>query len=374
MLLAEMKRRLNTRYVLFSILGLLVITIGLNFLILKGSQEITEDLKEEAVYEGKLTEEDLLASLIKVRDEGSDEIRYQTQVSVINSMVNIYPGIEYSESKIQDYPNKFAENFYSSWKNKFETLIEMKLPEKDQEVALKKLNEVKIPFTIYPGYYYFFTILENIQIIFMFILLLVMFFASGTYADSFEDGSIEIIQATKGYKKSMFIKILPSIFYGITLTLIGTLITIGMVSSVIGTKALKNSFKMISLFSFGNFSIGQVILIMFVSEIIGVLSLSALMGYISLKTKETTKSIVFGIIFTILYLIGSRSVSPSANIIAMLFNLIPIASSQILKALSAFTFHLGIWQPYVVLLESLAIFIISAVALIFNINKKETNL
>lgn len=374
MFLAEMKRRLNTRYVLLSVLGVLAITLGLNFLILKDSQEIKENLKEEAVYEGKLTEENLLASLIKVRDEESSERRYQNQVSVINSLVNTYPGIEYSETKIQDYPDEFAENFYSTWKNKFETLIELKLPEKEREVALKKLNEVKTPFTIYPGYYFYFTVLDNIQIIFILILLLVIYFASGAYADSFEDGSMEIIQATKGYKKNMFIRIIPPIVYGIVLTVISTLTTLIMVSFVIGIKALKTSFKLISIFSFGNFSIGKAIIIMVFSEVLGVLALSTLMGYISLKTKETTKSIFFGIVITTLYLVGSRFVSPNAKIIAMIFNFIPIASSHIINAMSDLTFHLGIWQPHLILLGSLIIFILSILALFFNINKKQSNL
>ena len=72
-------------------------------------------------------------------------------------------------------------------------------------------------------------------------------------------------------------------------------------------------------FSFGNFSIGKAIIIMVFSEILGVLALSTLMGYISLKTKETTKSIIFGIVITTLYLVGSRFVSPNAKIIAMIF-------------------------------------------------------
>ena len=73
----------------------------------------------------------------------------------------------------------------------------------------------------------------------------------------------------------MCIRIIPVIFYGIVLTLIATLGTVGMISSVVGFKALKSSFKMISLFSFGNLTIGQIIMIMMLSEIIGIFALSS---------------------------------------------------------------------------------------------------
>ncbi|MGJ8772162.1 hypothetical protein EXM52_11800 [Clostridium botulinum] len=56
--------------------------------------------------------------------------------------------------------------------------------------------------------------------------------------------------------------------------------------------SLKNSFKMISLFYFGNFSIRQAIMIVALAEI---LALSTLMGYISLKTEKTTISIASGV-------------------------------------------------------------------------------
>lgn len=369
MLFVEMKRRLYTKYVLFSILGILIVTIGLNLFIISDSKYISDNLEEEAVYEGEIKEDNLLRALIKVRDEKSDEIRYLSQVSVINSLVNTYPGVLYTENKVQDYPDQLAKDFYKSWGNKFEALIELRLPVSVQEAALEKINEVETPFVKYPGYYLYFTGLENIQIIFMIILFLVIFFASGTYSNSFEDESMEIIKATKGYRKNMFIRILPPIFFGIVLILICTLVTVGMISSIIGLKPLQSSFKMISLFSFGNFSIGQSILIMMLSELLGVITLSVLMGYISLKTKETTKSIIFGVSFSILYMIGSRVVSSSTGIIQGLFNLIPIASSNMLNALRYFSFPFGIWEPYIIIIGSLIVFVISTGILTSSINK-----
>ncbi|MBE1303755.1 hypothetical protein [Clostridium botulinum] len=56
--------------------------------------------------------------------------------------------------------------------------------------------------------------------------------------------------------------------------------------------SLKSSFKMISLFYFGNFSIGQASMIVALAEI---LVLSTLMGYISFKTEKTTMSIASGV-------------------------------------------------------------------------------
>ncbi|MCR1897473.1 ABC transporter permease [Irregularibacter muris] len=369
MFLAEMKRRLYTKYVLFSILGIFMITIGLNLFITNDSKYISENLAEEAVYEGEINEENLLRSLIKVRDEQSDEMRYQSQVSIIHSLVNTYPGILYSENKVQDYPDELAKDFYKSWENKFEALIKLNLPAANQEVALEKLKEVRPPFVRYPGYYLYSTGLENIQIIFMIILFLVIFFASGTYSNSFEDESMEIIKGTKNYRKNMFIRILPSIFFGTALILICTLVTIGMISSIIGLKPLQSSFKMISLFSLGNFSIGQSILIMMLSQLLGVIALSTLMGYISLKTKETTKSIIWGVSFSILYMIGSRVVSSSAGMIKGLFNLIPIASSNMFNAIRYFSFPFGIWEPYIMLIGSFIVFVISTGVLTSSIHK-----
>lgn len=369
MLFIEIKRRLYTKYALFSMLGILIITIGLNLLITNDSIYIIDSLQEESIYEGYITEDNLLTSLIQVRDEGSDEIRYQSQISIINSLTNIYPGVLYTENRVEDYPDELAMEFYQSWKNKFRKLIELKLPISDQEAALEKLNEVQSPFVKYPGYYLYYTALENIQIIFMIILLLVTFFASGSYSDSYEDESIEIIKTTKEYRKNMFIRILPPIFYGIIITLIVLLITVGMISSIVGLKALKSSFKMISLFSFGNFSIWHTILIMALSEMIGVIALSTLMGYISLKTKETPKSIILGVSLSVLYMIGSKVASSSTSNINGLFNLIPMASSQTFNAISGFSFHFGIWEPYIIVMGSLAVLIVSSGALIITINK-----
>jgi hypothetical protein len=307
--------------------------------------------------------------LKKVRDEKSEDFRYKSQVLIVGGLVNNYPGVLYTEDRIEDYPDEYAAKFYQCWRNKFEFLIENKLPTKEQQTALNKLNDVKIPFARYPGYYLYYTALDNIQVIFIIILFLVTFFASGTYSESFEDGSMEIIRTTKAYKKNMLIRILPVILYGIFLTLIATFVTIGMTSSVIGFKALKSSFKMISLFSFGNFSIGQGIMIMVLAEIIGILALATLMGYVSFKTKKTTVAIGMGVSLSVFYMIGSRFVLSSASFMRYLLDAIPMASSNVLQSMYGFSISLGNWEPYTIILEISIVFILSTIALVVGINK-----
>lgn len=368
MLILEMKRQLCTKYVLFSLLGILIITIGLNLIIVSDVKDISPSLEEEAVYEGDIKEENLLLALKKVRDEKLEDSRYTSQMFIVGGLVNNYPGILYTENKIEDYPDEYAAKFYQCWKNKFRVLIE-RLPAKEQQIALMKLDEVNTPFARYPGYYLYYTALDNIQILFMLILFLVIFFASGTYSESFEDESMEIINTTKAYKKNMCIRILPVILYGILLMLIATLGTVGMISSVVGFKALKSSFKMIALFSFGNFSIGQGIMIMVLAEILGILALSTLMGYISLKTKKTTITIASGVSLSVFYMIGSRLVLSSTSFMRYLLNAIPMASSNVLQSMYGFSISLGNWEPYAIILEISIVFILSTIVLIVGINK-----
>lgn len=362
MFLLEMKRRLFTKYVLFSVMGILIITIGLNFIIVNDIKDISPNLQEEALYEGDITEENLFIALKKVRDEKSEVRHYKSQVWIISGLVNNYPGILYTESKIGDYPDEYATEFYNCWRNKFQALLK-KLPTSQQQTALTKLNEVKTPFEQYPGYCIYSNAIDNIQILFMIILFLVTFFASGTYSDSFEDESIEIIRATKSYKKNMVIRILPVIFYGVLLTLIATLGTVGIISSTVGLKVLKSSFKMIALFSFGNFSIGQAIVVMVLAEILGILALSTLMGYISLKTKKTTIAIASGVSLSIFYMIASKFISLPTNFIKFLLNSIPMASSQIPLTMAGFSLDFGIWEPYAIMLKVSIVFILASIAL-----------
>lgn len=375
MLLLEMKRRLCTKYVLFSILGILIITIGLNLIIVSDQKDIgpslQESLQEEAVYEGDIKEENLLLALKKVRDEKSEDFRYKSQVFIVGGLVNNYSGVLYTEDRIEDYPDEYAAEFYQCWRDKFKFLIEKKLPTKEQQTALNKLNGVKIPFARYPGYYLYYTALDNIQVIFIIILFLVTFFASGTYSESFEDGSMEIITTTKVYKKNMIMRIMPVIFYGILLTLIAILGTVGMISSVVGFKALKSSFKMIALFSFGNFSIGQTIFVMAMAETIGILAISTLMGFFSFKTRKTTTAIGIGVSLNIFYIITSKFVSIPMSFVKYLLNAIPMASSDILPSMAGFSINFGIWKPYAIILEVLITFILFFIALDVIIQKND---
>ncbi|MDS1003981.1 hypothetical protein P9J83_10785 [Clostridium sporogenes] len=368
MILLEMKRRLYTKNVLFSILGILIITIGLNFIKVNGEKELIYDLKQKVSYEGDIIEENLSLALKKVRDEKSEDYYYKSQIWAINGLVKNYEGVLYNGNKIEDYPDKYATEFYDCWRNKFKALIK-RLPTSQQPDAMRKLIKVKTPFVQYSGHYFYSDVFLNMQLLFIIIIFLVTFFASGTYSDSFEDESIEIIRTTKIYKKNMMIRTLPVIFYGILLTLIATLGTVGIIGSAVGFKALKSSFKMISLFSFGNFSIGQAIMIMVVAEVIGILALSAFMGYISLKTKKTTTTIAFGVSLSIFYMIGRKIKLISTSFMRYLLNAIPMAGSQITDNLSAFSFNFGMWEPYAIMLEISMVFIIFIMALTIAIKR-----
>ncbi|MGO5064786.1 MULTISPECIES: hypothetical protein [unclassified Clostridium] len=368
MIFLEMKRRLYTKNVLFSILGILIITIGLNFITVNGEKDFIYDLKQKVSYEGDITEKNLSLALKKVRDEKSKDYYYESQIWVINGLVKSHPGVLYNENKIQDYPDKYATEFYDCWKNKFKALIES-LPASQQQAAMNKLSKVKTPFVQYTGHYFYSDVFLNMQLLFIIIIFLVTFFASGTYSESFEDGSIEIISTTKSYKRNMMIRTIPVIFYGILLTLIATLGTVGRMGSSVGFKALKSSFKMISLFSFGNFSIGQAIMIMVVAEVLVILALSALMGYISLKTKKTTTAIASGVSLSIFYMIGSKIKLISTSFMKHLLNAIPMAGSQISDNLSGFSFNFGMWEPCAIMLEISIVFIIFTMALTIAIKR-----
>ncbi|NEU05317.1 hypothetical protein [Clostridium senegalense] len=370
MLFQEIKRRLFTKYVLFSIIGILIITLGLNFMLIHDENDTSYNLQQEYFYEGDIKEDELLVALKKVRDEKSEESRYISQLYIINSLVNAYPGILYTENKVKDFPDKFAKDFYQCWKYKFEALIK-KLPSSQQEIAKEKLNQVKIPFKQYEGHQIYPFVLGNIQIIYMIIAFLVTFFAVSTYSESFEDGSMDIIMTTKFYKKNMFIRVLPVIIYGVLLTIIATLGTVFIISSKFGFKGLKSSFKMISLFSYGNFTIGQTILIMAMAEVIGVFALSTVMGYLSLKLKKTTVVIAIGVGLNMFYIIVSKFMSFSTNLIKYLLNAIPISTHQVFISMNEFSLDFRIWEPYEIMIEVLIVFIISFIALTFSINRKE---
>ncbi len=60
MILLEMKRRLYTKNVLFSILGILIITIGLNFITVNDEKDFIYNLKQKVSYEGDITEKTFL--------------------------------------------------------------------------------------------------------------------------------------------------------------------------------------------------------------------------------------------------------------------------------------------------------------------------
>lgn len=350
MIYQELKRRLFTRYVLFSIIGMLLLTVGLSAALIGGEKNLHEVMKEEAIYSGEMTEDKLWLGLKKVRDQKSEEIKYQPIVTFIQGLVEVYPGMLYCEKRIQDYPDAYAKNFYGCWRKKSIALIE-KIPQKDQKKALKELNKVKTPFVKYPGCYLWNLGIDNLKFTYLIIIFMVTFFAAATYSDSMEDGSMEIIYATKLGKRMMVLRLLPIIIYGLLLTLVATLSTVLILGSVTGFQTLESSLKVFALFSIENFTLGDGILLMFVSELLGVLALTTIMGWISYKTAKTSLATTIGIAINIFYIIMALFIKIPWRFSQYILNALPMASSQVINEVPGFCFDMSIWRPYAVMVS-----------------------
>ncbi|WMJ81530.1 hypothetical protein RBU49_04570 [Clostridium sp. MB40-C1] len=356
MIYQELKRRLFTKYVLFSIIGIFLLTAGLNAILIGENKNSPEVLKEEAVYSGKMTEDKLWLGLKKVRDENSNEIRYQSLVTFVEGLVRVYPGVLYYENRIEDFPDAYAKNFYECWRKKSIALIE-KIPKKDQSKALKEINKVKTPFVKYPGYYLWNAGIDNLKVIYLVIIFMITFFAAATYSDSIEDGSMEIIYATKLGKRMMVVRLMPVMIYGLLLTLVATLSTVAIIGLATGLQALKSSLKVFALFSIGNFTLGDVILLMFVSEFLGVLALTTIMGWISYKTAKTNLATSIGIAINIFYIIMALFINIPWRFSQFVLNALPMASSQVINEVSGFHFDMYLWRPYAVMVSMVVVFI-----------------
>ncbi len=370
MIYQELKRRLFTKYVLFSIIGILLLTAGLSAILTKGEKNLPEVLKEEAVYSGEMTEDKLWLGLKKVRDEKSEETKYQPLVTFISGLVESYPGVLYYENRVKDFPDAYAKNFYSCWRKKSIALIE-KIPKKDQAKALKELNKVKTPFVQYPGCDFWNLGIDNLKVPYLIILFMVTFFAAATYSDSVEDGSIEIIYATKLGKRMMGIRLLPVMIYGLLLTLVATLGTVSILGSVTGLNALKSSLKVFALFSIGNFTLEGGILLMFVSELLGVLALTTIMGWISYKTSNTSLATAIGIAINIFYIIMALFIKIPWRFSQLILNAFPMASSQVINEVPGFRFDMWLWRPYAVMVSMVVVFIAFGMLLSLAICREE---
>lgn len=370
MIYQELKRRLFTKYVLFSIIGIFLLTAGLNVLLMGQNENLPEVLKEEAVYSGEMTEDKLLLGLKKVRDEKSAEIRYQPLVDLIEDLVKVHPKILYCENRIEDFPDDYAQNFYKCWRKKSIAIIENFFKE-DQGKALEELNKVKTPFTKYPGYYFWNSGIDNLKAIYLIIIFMVTFFAAATYSDSMEDGSMEIIYATKRGKRMMAIRLLPIMIYGLLLTLVTTLSTVTIIGSFTGLQALKSSLKVFALFSIGNFTLGGGILLMFVSELLGVLALTTIMGWVSYKTAKTNLATAIGIGINIFYIIMALYIKIPWRFSQYILNAFPLAASQVINEVSGYRFDMSLWRPYAVMVSMVVVFIVFGMLLSHTISREE---
>lgn len=370
MIYEELKRRFFTRYVFLSIIGVLLLTCVLNLSIVSINENLHELIKEESIYAGEMTEDKLWLALEKVRDEKSDDIKYKPLIAFISRLVYSYPGILYNEDKLTKFPDYYAKNFYECWKKKSTALIE-KIPKNNQRKALKELNKVKTPFYQYEGYYLWIEGFNMLKVLYLIIIFMVTFFAASTYSDSMEDGSMEIIYTTVFGKKIMGIRLIPIIIYGLLLTLIATLCTVIILGSATGFKTLKSSLKIFALFSIGNFTLGSGILLMFVSELLGVLSLTTIMAWVSYKTANTSFATSIGIGINILYIIMALFIKISRKFCKLMSNALPLASSQIINEVSGFHFDMGIWRPYSVMISMVLEFCFFGILLYCKIHKNK---
>lgn len=370
MICQELKRRLITKYVIFSIIGIFLLTAGLNAILVGGNKNLPEVLKEEAVYSGKMTEDKLWLGLKKVRDEKSNEIRYQSLAAFVESLVMIYPGVLYPENRIVDFPDAYAKKFYECWRKKSVALIK-KIPQKDQSKALNEINKVKTPFVKYQGYYLWNAGIDNLRVIYFVIIFMVTFFAAATFSESMEDGSMEIIYATKLGKRMMFVRLLPIMIYGLLLTLIATLATVAILGYVTGFQTLRSSLKVLVLFSIGNFTLGGGMLLMFVSELLGVLALTTIMGYISYKTSKTSFATAIGIGINIFYIVMALFINIPGRFFQYILNSLPLAASQVINEMHGFHFDMSLWRPYAVMVSMFMVFSVFGMLFSYTIYRKE---
>ncbi|GAA0742717.1 hypothetical protein [Clostridium oceanicum] len=370
MIYQELKRRLFTKYVLFSIIGIFFITAGLNAVLIGEEKNLSKELKEEAVYSGEMTENKLWLALKEVRNKKSDKIKYKPAETLMVGLVKEYPGVLYNENRIEDFPDSYAKNFYKCWRKKSRAIIE-KISKSDQKKALEEIQKVKTPFLKYPGYYLWNLTIDNLKSIYLVIIFMVTFFAAATYSDSLEDKSMEIIYATRLGKRMMHVRLLPVIIYGLLLNLVATLGTIFILGLSTGLQALKSSLKVFALFSIGNFTLGQGILLMFVSQFLGCLALTTIMGWISYKTAKTNLAISIGIGLNIFYMVFNSFIKIPGEFSNVILNAFPMASSQIISQVSGFHFDIGIWRPFEVMISMVIVFIIFGMLLSYEIYKSK---
>lgn len=369
MIYEELKKKLFTKYVLFSIIGIIILTIGLNVLMVGKDKKLKETMKQEAIYCGKITEDKLWMALKKVRDEKSKETKYQPLISFIYGLTQCYRGTMYSETRIEEFKDEYAKNFYKCWEKKSLAIIE-KIPKENQEKAVKELNKVKTPFVKFQRSYFWSLGMDNLQVNYLIIIFMVMFFASTIYSESIEDGSMEIILTTKFGKKSMALRILPVIIYGLLLTLTSTIVTMIFLGSITGFETLKSSLRVISLFAIGNFTLKDGMFLMFVSEVLGIMASSVIMSWVSLKTGKTKIAISIGVAINILYIINLVIKIPG-RIFKIIFHMFPLASSQIIYDFPGFRFDFGIWRPYIIMINMAVMFALFSVFLIHAILKED---
>ncbi|MFV3011063.1 hypothetical protein ACLD43_01205 [Clostridium botulinum] len=110
---------------------------------------------------------------------------------------------------------------------------------------------------------------------------------------------------------------------------------------------------------------------MFVSEFLGILALTIVMGWRSYKTAKTNLAISIEIGINIFYIIFDSFIKMPGKLSQVILNMFPIASSQVISQVSGFHFDIGVWRPYEVMISMLLVFIIFGMLLSYGIYKDE---
>ena len=129
---------------------------------------------------------------------------------------------------------------------------------------------------------------------------------------------------------------------------------------------------MYSLFSLGNYTLIGGILLMFIGQLLGIMAMTTVMGWVSYRLSRTNLTIAIGTGINIFYIILAFFVKTPGKLINIILNGIPLSASQVINEMSRFNFDFGLWRPYSILISTAIVFILFGGLLIYKINSSNT--